>query len=350
MKHLVGRRLQLLLTVFTLGLALVVSIVPGIGADPQSATDDLWDLSQGAVVTGSSAITAGFDARDILGGLFGTVDDGQCIFLDNRPPGFVHYLEWQTPAPVTVGGFALFAEGDGPGSNNQREFERFVLKAKSNPEATEYDLTLFTYDVPSHPYEFVDPANRMLILTNFVPVTSAFFRAEFVQYTAGTGYEAPRVWELDGYPLEPIITVQPINRAVTVQGSATMTVKALGIPPLFYQWRFEGAALDGATNATLTLDQVQFQQAGNYSVTVTNAFGATTSLDAVLTVNPAPPCIAAPANLISWWPADDSAADQVSGNHGMLVGDAAFGPGLSGSGEEGMFRISEHICVLSPGW
>ena len=332
MKHQIGWRLQSLPTAFALGLILFVGIAPGFSADPQSSTDDLRDLKQGAVVTGSSAITSGFDARDILGGLFGTVDDGQCIFLDNQGTGFVHYIEWQTAAPVTVGGFALFAEGDGPASNNQREFEQFVLRAKSSPGAAGYDLTLFTYDVAGHPYEFVDPTNRIVMLTNFTPVTAASFRAEFVQHTSGTGFEAPRIWELDGYPLEPIITVQPTNKAVTVQANITMTVKAIGLPPLFYQWSFNGTNLDGATNSLLTINHVQFPQAGTYAVMVSNAFGATNSLDAILAVNPAPPCIAAPTNLISWWRAEDFAVDQVSGNHGTLVGNATFGPGLVGQG------------------
>ena len=39
---------------------------------------------------------------------------------------------------------------------------------------------------------------------------------------------------------------------------------------------------------TLTLANVQLTNAGNYSVTVTNLYGATNSATAVLTVSPAP--------------------------------------------------------------
>lgn len=311
-----------------LGLILIVSIVLGRA---QESTDDLWDISQGAVVTGASGVYGGFDARDVFGGAFGWVEYGHCVFADGQPPSFVHYVEWQTPNPVSIGGLALFAFGDGPAINNQREFEQFVLKAKSSPSAPDYDLTLFTYNA-IHPYDFVNSTNKMLIFTNFTPVTASLFRAEFVQHNAGTGFEGPRIYELDGYPLQPIFTVQPTNKSVTAQSNLAIPAKALGMPPLFYQWSFNGTNIDGATNATLIINQVQISQAGSYSVAVSNEFGFTNSLDAVLTVDPGAPCMASPTNLISWWRAEDSALDQISGNNGTLVGNATYGSGLAGQG------------------
>ena len=68
--------------------------------------------------------------------------------------------------------------------------------------------------------------------------------------------------------------------------TATFTVGAMGTQPLNYQWSLGTSAITGATNATLTLNNVQLNQAGNYSVQVTNRFGATNSAIAVLTVNP----------------------------------------------------------------
>jgi hypothetical protein len=59
---------------------------------------------------------------------------------------------------------------------------------------------------------------------------------------------------------------------------------ASGTPPLSYQWRLGGINIVGATNATLTLTNVQFNQSGNYSVLVTNAYGSILSSNAVLTV------------------------------------------------------------------
>jgi Immunoglobulin I-set domain len=71
---------------------------------------------------------------------------------------------------------------------------------------------------------------------------------------------------------------------VAVGESATFNVTASGTTPFSYQWSFDTTNLVGATNATLMLDNVQFAQAGNYAVQVSNVGGATLSSNAVLTV------------------------------------------------------------------
>lgn len=66
----------------------------------------------------------------------------------------------------------------------------------------------------------------------------------------------------------------------------TLRVTATGVGPLSYQWQFTNAPIVGATNATLKLPNVQFTNAGNYSVLVSDAVGATPSAPASLTVTP----------------------------------------------------------------
>jgi hypothetical protein len=52
---------------------------------------------------------------------------------------------------------------------------------------------------------------------------------------------------------------------------------------LSYQWRFDGANIAGATNATLTLTNLQGSDSGSYSVIVTSPGGSVTSSNAILT-------------------------------------------------------------------
>jgi hypothetical protein len=82
----------------------------------------------------------------------------------------------------------------------------------------------------------------------------------------------------------PVITVQPTNQTVYTGSNAVFSVTATNQLPLTYQWRFNGTGIPGATNTSLLLTNVQYAQAGNYSVIVTNTAGVVISSTAVLTV------------------------------------------------------------------
>ncbi|HXJ55797.1 MAG TPA: lamin tail domain-containing protein [Verrucomicrobiae bacterium] len=87
-----------------------------------------------------------------------------------------------------------------------------------------------------------------------------------------------------GGGLPPSIAVAPSNLSVVRQQTAQLSVIAGGTPPLFYQWQGSGTNVPGATNALLTLTNVQLSQAGPYRVTVFNSAGAVTSAVALITV------------------------------------------------------------------
>ena len=85
----------------------------------------------------------------------------------------------------------------------------------------------------------------------------------------------------------PFITRQPTNETVTIGSSATFNVSAGGTAPLSYVWRLFGTnIMIVGTNATLTLNNVQTNEAGGYQATVSNAYGTTNSIIVTLTVNP----------------------------------------------------------------
>ena len=101
-------------------------------------------------------------------------------------------------------------------------------------------------------------------------------------YNAGSGGKC--------FTPAPVITTQPTNETVLVGQSASFSVTVGGTPPFSYQWSFNTTNIVGATNATLTLASAQFTNAGNYSVSVSNMVNSILSSNAVLTVNPPPPC------------------------------------------------------------
>jgi hypothetical protein len=103
---------------------------------------------------------------------------------------------------------------------------------------------------------------------------------------AGSATSSNATLTVSQAPVPPSIATQPADLVVYARQTATFSIVANGATPLAYQWRFNGANLAGATAAQLTLNDVQTNQTGGYSVIVTNAFGSITSRVALLTVNP----------------------------------------------------------------
>jgi hypothetical protein len=97
---------------------------------------------------------------------------------------------------------------------------------------------------------------------------------------------------------------QPTNQTVYVGGAASFVVDAMGTRPLYYQWNFNQTNILYATNATLLLTNVQLNQAGNYTVLVTNLVNSLLSSNAVLTVNLPPVLGVVPSGnyLYIYWP------------------------------------------------
>jgi hypothetical protein len=78
---------------------------------------------------------------------------------------------------------------------------------------------------------------------------------------------------------------QPTNFAlVCVGASVTNRVIVSGAVPLSYQWRFNGAPLEGQTKSTIILTNLQLTDAGEYDVVVANMCGSVTSTGRMLVV------------------------------------------------------------------
>ena len=85
----------------------------------------------------------------------------------------------------------------------------------------------------------------------------------------------------------PRIISQPQSRIQCIGRPVSFSVNAVGPAPLRYQWFHDTTAMGGATNATLAISNVSSNDAGVYSVTVSNeSSGATSSAAASLTIQP----------------------------------------------------------------
>jgi len=82
----------------------------------------------------------------------------------------------------------------------------------------------------------------------------------------------------------------PASRTNNLGTTATFSVTVMGTPPLTYGWKKNGtnlvdtAHVSGSTNGTLTIQNVDFSDAGSYTVAVSNNVSGTVSAPAALIV------------------------------------------------------------------
>jgi hypothetical protein len=155
----------------------------------------------------------------------------------------------------------------------------------------------------------IDMADRnndlqLFQLTGTSDAPVLFDQAFFPAYNANGNQNAvvvmkfPRAYGLDvnngivavtyGVPATtaPTITSPPASQtAYTNDPAVVFTVGVSGSLPLYYQWRFNGTNISGATLRSLTLSDPPLTDAGSYDVIVHNVAGAQTSTPpAVLTL------------------------------------------------------------------
>jgi alpha-tubulin suppressor-like RCC1 family protein len=110
-----------------------------------------------------------------------------------------------------------------------------------------------------------------------------------VEVTAGTNPKQNSSLPRPGITLQPVSITRTSGEGVTF--SVTATNPAGSPSALTYQWYKNGTAIPTGTNSTLIISPLTIVEAGNYSVVVSNLYGAVTSNIAILTVNKATPTI-----------------------------------------------------------
>jgi len=114
----------------------------------------------------------------------------------------------------------------------------------------------------------------------------------------------------------PSITSEPANQTAFSTSNTTFSVTASGTAPLAYQWQDNGVQIGSATNTSYSLTGVRINNAGSYTVVVSNTYGSVTSTVAVLTVNKATPGV-------NPWPAASGITFLQSLSASTLIGGSA---------------------------
>ncbi len=130
--------------------------------------------------------------------------------------------------------------------------------------------------------------NSQLVLAGTVVADSASY-AVAVANAYGTNVSASLALTVLP-PGAPVFNQEPAPAASTnyAGGFASLSAAVAGSPPIALQWSLNGAAIAGATTPVLNLANLQAADAGTYTLTASNAFGATNSAAAALVVLPAP--------------------------------------------------------------
>lgn len=76
---------------------------------------------------------------------------------------------------------------------------------------------------------------------------------------------------------KPVLSMPPNQNVICPGDTVTWAGYAVGVPPLSYQWRHNGAAIPGATTTTFSITNVSSANSGSYDLLVTNAYGSAVS-------------------------------------------------------------------------
>ena len=84
---------------------------------------------------------------------------------------------------------------------------------------------------------------------------------------------------------DPHIVQNPLPISADASDTTNFSVAYASLSPVTFQWLFNNVAIAGGTNNPYVLSPVYTTNAGNYSVIISNVYGAATSSPALLSVN-----------------------------------------------------------------
>ena len=197
---------------------------------------------------------------------------------------------------IVIGLTLLTLAADVVSAKSDAQPVTMVWNFSPNAAVTNYNVY---YGVASGDYtnEIVVGNYSSATIAGLVPGVSYYF-AVTAEDTNGmeSAYSNEIDYQVPVSTTVPVIASQPTNMQVLAGSNALFSVTANGGQPLSYQWYFNGAALIGETNDSLTVADVHFRETGNYAVMVSNSFGSVLSSYAKLTLAWLPRIASQPAS------------------------------------------------------
>jgi len=124
----------------------------------------------------------------------------------------------------------------------------------------------FGYQWQFNGTNILDATNATLVLTNVQPVDGGSYTV-IISNSLGSATSSSAT-----LVVEPIlITLQPQDQITFRGANVVFSIVALSSQTINYQWKFNDLSLPGETGSSLTLTNVQYDQAGSYSVVLSNA-------------------------------------------------------------------------------
>jgi alpha-tubulin suppressor-like RCC1 family protein len=182
---------------------------------------------------------------------------------------------------ATTGGNLALTASDGPPLLGRMPHNPVAAGATARVRALAISTTPLSYQWMCDGTNLPGATTATLVLSNAQPSQTGTYAL-----VVSNAFGAVTNSDLAFNVLPFLIQAPPQSQTVAGGTTATFGVTAFGQGPFGYHWQFNGTNLAGATNNSLVLTNVQMNQAGMYSVVISNAIGTVTSPNASLGVVP----------------------------------------------------------------